>query len=285
MKYATFLEAAEDYLRYRRKLGFALSNEGKELCRFARYADKIGHKGPITIELALQWAKLPQRCHSLYWACRLDIVRRFAKHMKISIPETEIPPEGILGSLYRRATPHIYSAQEISALMISAGNLNPLNGLRPHTYSTLFGLLASTGMRISEALRLSTYDVNLSSGIITIVKTKYKKSRIIPVHLTVIKAIESYINKKSIRHPKQNIDAFFITERGTSLKYRKVYRTFRGIIFKLGWRSKVRNRGPRIHDLRHTFAVRKFLEWYRNGEDVHKIMPYLATYSYPFRVK
>lgn len=279
MRYQTVLETAQAYLAHRRKLGFALHIEGAELCRFARYADKIGHRGPITTDLAVQWAKLPQNCHPIYHARRLAVVCRFAKYIKLLVPETEVPPEGLLGPSHRRRpTPHIYSEEEIATIMRAAKNLTPIDGLRPHTYETLFGLLACTGMRISEALRVLREDLDLSSGTITIVETKFHKSRIIPLHPTTLETLKSYIDKRDRKHSIHKTKTFFVTENGTSLKYGKVIKTFREIVFGLGWRNKTGDRGPRIHDLRHTFAVRRLLEWYRRGEDVHQKISVLSTY-------
>ncbi|MDO8127744.1 MAG: tyrosine-type recombinase/integrase [Candidatus Brocadiales bacterium] len=279
MKYQTVLEAAQAYLEHRRKLGFALKIEGAELCRFARYTDKIGHRGPITTDLAVQWAKLTQNCHSINSARRFEIVRRFAKYMKLTVPETEVPPKGLLGPAYRRRpTPHIYPEEEIAAIMRAAKSLTPINGLRPHTYATLFGLLACSGMRISEALRLSREDVDLRSGTITIIESKFHKSRIIPLHSTTLNVLKSYIDKRDRRHPFPQTKAFFVSEKGTSLKYGKVLKTFREIVFSFGWRNQTGDRGPRIHDLRHTFAVHRLIEWCRCGEDVHQKISALSTY-------
>lgn len=204
--------------------------------------------------------------------------------MKIIVPETEIPPEGILGPSYRRTTPYIYSEKEIVALMRAARNLTPVNGLRPYTYVTLFGLLASTGMRISEALGLSQEDLNLNSGTITVVETKYHKGRIIPLHPTTLEALKFYIAKQGKRYHIPKTKAFFLSERGTSLRYQSVLLTFRQIVFSLGWCKKTGDRGPRIHDLRHTFATRRLLDWYRNGDDVHQKVSRLSTYLGHIRV-
>lgn len=274
----TFLEAVEDYLKYRRKLGVALLTQGDELLRFARYADQIEHKGHVTTELALRWAKLPQKNCPKYWARRLDIIRSFAKYMKILISETEIPPKGLLGSPYRRTTPHIYSEEEITEIMKAARNLGPQNGLRSYTYITLFGLLASTGMRISEAITMSRENLDIDSGVITIVETKFHKSRIVPLHPTTLQALRSYLDKRNKKYPIPKTKTFFVNEWGTPLRYKVVSNTFRRIVFSLGWCKKIGERGPRIHDLRHTFAARRLLEWYRNGDDVHQKISQLSTY-------
>lgn len=266
----SMIAAAEEYLAFRRKLGFALHIEGEQLLRFARFAERIGHKGPLTVELALQWAKL-SHCSTLNHARRLDIVRRFARYVKQSVPQTEIPPEGLLGPSYRRIPPHIYSEEELSTLMAACRRLTPSNGLRPRTYETLFGLLMCTGMRISEALHLCTDDFDAAQGIITVVEGKFHKSRILPLHPSCVKALRAYAELREKRYPATK--AFFVTELGTSLKYLKVLMTFRGIASSLGW-----PRNTRMHGLRHTFAVRRLLQWYREGEDIHRRIGQLSTY-------
>lgn len=261
---------AEQYLEMRRKLGFAMHIEGEELLRFARYAERVGHSGPLTVEIALQWAQTSSGSR-IYHARRLDIVRRFARYLKLTVPATEIPQEGILGPSYRRISPYIYSEQEVSALIGACRRLTPVNGIRPHTHATLFGLLACTGMRISEALHLSIDDFDPDQGIITVVEGKFHKSRILPLHPSCVKALTAYGDLRERRQPSTS--AFFVTELGTSLKYLKALMTFRMIAKSLNW-----SRDTRIHGLRHTFAVRRLLQWHRDGEDVHRRIGQLSTY-------
>jgi integrase len=261
---------AKQYLEMKRNLGFGLHIEGAQLLRFARYVERVGHNGPLTVEIALQWAQ-SSSCSRMNQARRLDIVRRFARYMKLSVPETEIPPEGILGPSYRRIPPHIYSQEEISELIAACRRLTPVNGIRPHTHATLFGLLACTGMRISEALHLSIDDFDPDQGTITIIEGKFHKSRILPLHPSCVKALIAYVNLREGRHPATK--AFFVTELGTSLKYLKVLMSFRTIAQKLNW-----SRETKIHGLRHTFAVRKLLQWHREGEDIHRRIGALSTY-------
>lgn len=160
------VKLAREYLAYRRDLGFALDMPGKYLLQFAKYVDRAKYRGPLTIKLALRWAQLPQGTTLVYQAQRLEAVRNFAKYRAIFDPATEIPPTGLLGPAHFRTTPYIYSEAELSVLLAAARGLPPSNspppgnGLRPHTYVTLFGLLACTGLRISEALRLTPSDVD-----------------------------------------------------------------------------------------------------------------------------
>jgi integrase len=226
---------AEDYLTFRRGLGFAMRIEGAALLRFARYADAAGHRGPLTTDLALAWARLPKDADPLYWARRLDIVRRFAKYRALFDPTTEIPPDEMLGPSYRRSAPYIYSEGEIADLLRASRQLGPVDGLRPHTYVTLFGLLASTGLRISEALRLTREDVDLAAGLLTISQSKFHKSRLIPLHSTTTANLREYADRRDNYHPCLHLSAFFLTERGTALSYWQVRTTFTSLRRGLGW--------------------------------------------------
>jgi integrase len=269
---------AEEYLSYRHKLGFQLKIEGQELLRFARFADQANHHGPLTAELATRWAALPQKADSLYRARRLDLVRRFAKYRALFDPATEIPPKNVFGPSYRRTPPYIYSEKEIADLLSAASNLGRPNGLRRHTYRTLFGLLACTGLRVSEALRLKREDVNLNGAILNIKETKFRKTRLIPLHVSAVKALRDYSRRRDGYHPYPKSNAFFLTEKGTPLKYWRTLMTFLPLRKQLGWTKSGQQRPPRIHDMRHTFAVRRLLLWYQEGASVDQKIAYLSTY-------
>jgi integrase len=270
-------ELATEYLALRRRLGFALVKEGRLLLDFARYSDGIEHEGPITTALALDWAKRSKEADPRWWATRLDAVRRLARYRHAFDPRTEVPPVGILGYPYRRKQPYIYSTDEIAQLLSAASKLLPANGLRPYTYTSLFGLLAATGLRVSEALRLTTPHVDLVAGVLTIVETKFHKSRLVPVHSSTTQALAAYAEQRNRRFPRTSIDAFFLSEAGTTVKYRRVRKTFAALRRDLGWMSQCRPR-PRIHDLRHTFVCRRVLRWHEEQADVNLMLPALSTY-------
>ncbi len=166
----TMLSRAQAYLAYRRALGFELQSEGTRLLNFARYADGLGHRGPLTTELAIRWASLPQKADRRYWASRLEIIRRFARHLLLSEPKTQVPPRHLLGPAYRRNPPHLYSSGEIQHLLRRASQLK--GRLRPHTFQTLIGLLVCSGLRISEALNLKTSDVDLEQLVVVVRQSK-----------------------------------------------------------------------------------------------------------------
>jgi integrase len=270
---------AEEYLAMRRSLGFALEVEGQQLMRFARHADRAGHRGPLTIDLAVRWARLGRDRGVVASARRLDVVRRFAKHRWLLDSRTQVPPEGLLGPSYRRRpTPHIYSDDELAALLKTASALGPAGGLRPRTYVTLLGLLASTGLRISEALRLTRHTVDLDAGVLTIVETKFHKSRLVPLHPTTTRELRQYARQRDRCHRRvSSTVAFFLTERGTPLKYWRTLMTFTALRKTLGW-TGARGRRPRLHDLRHSFAVRRLVHWDRRGVDLHYRIVALSTY-------
>lgn len=273
-----WLALVEDYLRTRRSLGFEMRTEGPELIRFARFAERTGHRGPLTTDLAVRWAQLPTSASPMYWARRLDIVRRFAKYRVLFDLRTQVPPPGLLGPSYRRPTPHIYSSLEIAALLEEAAKLGPVGGLRPWTYVTVFGLLASTGIRISEALRLRRTDVDLEHGVITVVETKFHKSRLVPLHQSTVRGLRRYARRRDRYHRKRaQVPAFFVTECGTALKYGRAMVTFQSLRTRLGWKVDG-HKPPRIHDLRHSFAVACLLRWYDDGENVDQRIADLATY-------
>lgn len=275
-KQPTMLFLVQDYLAFRRQLGFTLRSMGQELLLFARYADRIGHSGPLTTELAVRWAKLPTKAKPAYWALRLHAVRMFAQHRVVEDPLTEVPPPGLLGPTFRRGQPYVYSSEELQALLRAAGTLR--RRTRPHTCVALFGLLASTGLRVGEALRLRHPDVDLESGVLTIVKSKASKCRLVPLHRTTTEALRRYAEVRNRIHPDPKSEAFFLTDRGTALTYGRMTDTFRTLRRQLGWRGLPGGSPPRVHDLRHTFAVRVLLRWYEAGVNVDAKITALATY-------
>lgn len=272
----SMVEQVQEYLKFRRSCGYQLEAPGKELMLFARYAALAGHKGPLTTELTVRWAKLPQDANPRYWATRYDIVRRFAEYRFLFDPATEIPPKGLMGPSKRRLSPHIYSDEEIAALLQAASQLTPTDGLHPRTYVTLFGLLVSTGLRISEALSLSRQDADLETGVLTIKETKFRKSRLVPVHPSTLHALRRYSKFRDSYHPGARSKMFFLSEKGTALNYRGVLYVFLKLRRKLGRQEA--DKKPRIHDFRHTFAARRLLKWYEEGANLDQKILALSTY-------
>lgn len=274
----TMLARVEAYLHTRRQFGFQLRVEGSELLRFARYADGAGHRGAVTTELALRWAQDATKATPLYRARRLEIVRCFAKYQVAFEPKTEIPPAGILGPAHRRTPPHIFSPREIERLVAAASRLSAPAGLRAKTYACLVGLLACTGLRISEALRLGRLDADLDVGVLTIRETKFCKSRLVPLHPSARVELQRYVARRDAIVPPIAGATLFVSETGRALPYRTVHSVIRKLLDQVLSRSAPKARQPRIHDLRHTFACRRLLQWYRDGVDIDQRVAALSTY-------
>ena len=274
----SFHRLVDEYLTARRGLGFELEAPEWLLRNFASHADRIGHSGPVTIELAVQWARASRSSNPAQAARRLMVVRQFARYRALFDPATEVPPVGLLGRIPRRPPPHIYSEAEMVALLQQASCLLPRHGLRPATYVAYFALLASTGLRLSEACRLTTDDVDLVNGILVIRETKFRKSRLVPLHPTTTQGLARYADCRDACRAAPRSEYFFRTEHSPRLTRNAVEKTFGQIKHRLGWTGHGRTRQPRIHDLRHAFVVRRLLRWYQEGADVdHKILA-LATY-------
>lgn len=269
---------AQHYLEHRRAMGFALKISGALLMDFAHFADRAQHRGPLTTELALRWAGLPTKVSHRYRVQRLSIVRAFARYLVMHDPRTEVPDRRLLGNAQLRCQPHIYSEDQLRQFVLAAAQIKPTYALRPQTYSVLFGLLASTGLRISEALELRQDGVDLDRGLLHVVQTKFRKSRIVPLHPTTTLVMRNYAQARD-RHPlASGSGTFFIGQYGHALPYSTVRHVFRRLCDRLGWRSNGALPRPRIHDLRHSFACRRLMAWYEQGVDVNHAIAALSTY-------
>lgn len=209
----------------------------------------------ITSELALRWALQPRNVQPAHWAARLSFVRSFARYWSATDPRTEIPPTGLLPYRYKRATPYIYSDEEIQRILKAAKSLPPSTGLRSWTYYTLFGLMAVTGMRISEIVHLDTGDVDLDQQLLTVRLTKFSKSRLIPLHPFTVKKLILYRERRGQLYPRPSTSRFFLSNQGTPLTDCIVRWTFLRLSRQVALRTVGDSFGPRIHDLRHRFAV------------------------------
>jgi len=272
-------QALKDYLRIRRSLGFRLRNEEGSLRNFVAFLHAA--RAPyITRELALRWATQPATAQPATWAGHLRMIRRFAIWHSASEPRTEIPPAGILPHRYRRKSPHIYSDEEIEKLLRRAQQLPSPKGLRALTYTTLFGLLVATGMRVNEALGLNRSDVDLQLGILHIRWAKFGKSRYVPVHASTVEALKKYAETRDRLFPAPLTLTFFISEHGRRITGYMARYTFAKVSQQLGLRAPAKGSGcgPRLQDMRHRFATRTLIHWYRSGLDVERELPKLSTY-------
>jgi integrase len=281
----TMATHAENYLHERRRLGFGLRSPGYSIISFAHYIDALNTQEPLTVEMMADWARQDQG-HSddpTTWARRLKHLRSFCRYLRQFEPRTEVPDDSLFGRVGQRLAPHIYSGQEIIDLLNAAHNLDSfIPGLRGATYETLFGLLASTGLRISEALHLLDSDVDLKAGILTIRQTKFAKSRYVPLHPSTVGALRQYQSLRNRHIEVSDETRFFVGDRGRRLgqplSQRQVHRVFIAIRNHLGWINRGAHNGPRIHDLRHTFIVRRILLWQTQGTNVDQQMLALSTY-------
>lgn len=275
----SMIVVVQRYLDDRRQLGFELTSPATELMRFARYADARHHRGPLTRDLIVGWAREHvKRTSTVTAARRLECVRPFAAYYRQFEPASEIPAQGYLGRGHRRLTPHIYSSQEVVQLLQATDRLMPHGELRPLTYRTLFGLIAAVGLRLSEALNLTIGDVDLDSGSVTIRNTKFRKSRCLPIHSSVVQALGLYRQIRDRSHATAPSLPFFISQAGDALPRRTVEDVFLRMRPHLGWEARGDYPVPRIHDLRHTFAVRRLQGWREEGQSIDHAMFWLCTY-------
>ena len=268
-------EHVQNYLQVRRALGFKLVGEGQLLAEFVAFADAAG-EDIITTEAALKWARLPQGGSPNYLSRRLRAVRGFARYLHALDPACEIPPIELLPASKHRPAPYLYRDEEIMALMMAADGLRP--PLRAATFQTLIGLLACTGLRIGEAIRLDREDFDPATRLLTIRDSKFGKSRELGLHDSTVRSLVDYgeIRDRLCPHPKER--SLLITTRGTRFCHPTIYVPFRALLDQAGVRHQSPSRRVRIHDLRHSFAVKTLLGWYRDGGDVASRMPLLSTY-------
>lgn len=268
-------DALVDYLTIRRALGYRLERAEKLLGQFLDYLDE--HRlERVTVERALDWARLPAGGDVSWWAQRLSVVRGFAGYLHNLDPAHEVPPAELLPRRSRRATPYLYSDEEILALIDAAAGLR--FPLRAATYQTLIGLLAVTGMRVGEAIRLDRADLDLDHGVLTVRDSKFGKSRELPLHGSTVRALDAYLQRRDRRRAAAATEAVFVSSVGSRLLYCNVDWTFLRLVERAGLRPRSASCRPRLHDLRHSFAVRTVLDWYRADIEVQARLPLLSTY-------
>lgn len=274
----------EEYVHLKQKLGFQFFGQSRDLRMFVEFMEKK-RRFILTRELAVAWA---QGDHSLApWlqAKRLSNLRGFAQYWKTIEPRTELWPTKLMAERYQRKAPHIYSDDEIQNLLAECGKLQD-DSLRPYTLYTIFGLIAVTGMRTSEACSLTRNDVDLKSGIITIRRTKFNKTRMIPLHPTTVDVLRDYAYRRDQFFPALSVPHFFISGKGKPIRDGVLTWSLCSLGDRFGlrkWMGTERRRylrapGPRIHDFRHTFAVRALERWHRLGENVDAKIPVLSAY-------
>jgi integrase len=268
-------QALADYLAVRRVLGYKLVRAEKLLAQFLSYIEGRG-EDHVTTATALTWASLSPEVHRSWASARLSIIRRFAVHLRGIDPATEVPPVDLLPGRNRRATPYLYSEKEITALMTAAKTLTSSH--RIATYRTLIALLSVTGMRIGEAISLDRDDFDATNGILTIRNGKFGKSRELPLHPTTVTALDEYLRRDDRPRLAPNAVALFVSVTGTRLLYGNVQWTFQKLASQAGLKPRSAACRPRIHDLRHGFAVLTIIDSYRDGGEPGTRLALLSTY-------
>jgi len=282
---STLRESLQDYLAMRRGLGFRLVEAEvylKDFCVFMeRRAQTI-----VTAQLALDWATAPASIRPTSWAARLTTVRQFARYLQGFEARTEIPAARLLPFRPKRCKPHLYSQEEIGRLLAAAETMPSRQALKPWTLQTLLGLLAVSGMRLNEALALTRADVDLKACVLTIRGSKFRKSRLVPLHASTSRALARYAERRDDLLARRDAEIgerardpnFLLTGRGRRFQEAEVHKAFYAISRTVGLRAEGINRGPRLHDLRHRFATDTLLRWSRTGLPIEREMPTLSTY-------
>lgn len=270
-----FSAAADDYLVTRRAMGYKLGEQGRLLRQFVACLEEQGAEH-LTVAQAVSWATQPRDGARTWWAFRLGVVRPFARYLSTLDPATEVPPAGLIPEPCHRIVPYIYSDDDIDRVLTAADRL-PMEH-RADTYRTLISLVAVTGMRVGEAVRLDREDVDLDEGLLTIRNSKFGKSRQVPVHATTVVALRAYALRRDRRRPGPKAASFFTSTTGTRLLRDNVSTVFPQLVREAGLARGASGRLPRMHDLRHSFAVKCVIRWYKAGVDVDRQLPLLSTF-------
>lgn len=268
------------YLSIRRSLGYDLGTTERILRRFIAFAEEENARY-ISTDLFLRWQRAFGHASRQTWARRLGAVHLFAQWLRSIDPKHEVPPRDLIPSRQRRTRPYIYSEDEVRRIVAAAAELQSVNGIRALTYSTLFGLIAVTGLRISEALSLDVADVDLEAGVLTVRHGKRGKARLLPVSDSATAQLAAHAKERD-RLLGATPEPFFVSDDGRRLTDCCIRHNFAVVCQSIGLRPPQKfhryGRGPRVHDLRHTFAVRTLVNWYRAGKDTAREMIQLTTY-------
>lgn len=265
-----------NYLALRRSLGYKLEQDERLLRSFTTYLEEKSEP-TITAAIAMEWALFPKNVRPSHWSKRLSVVRLFAQYLITFVPETEVPDKSLLYAKTQRTEPYLYTDKQVKQIL-DACLKEKSKGLRHLTYYTLFGLLVVTGCRIREIVNLTVNNVNLETGIITIRGSKFGKSRNLPIGPSTNDKLIAYSSRRDAFPRQPGIDNYFLSEQGRPLTVNGVETFYVRLSKKIGLRHKTDSFGPRIHDFRHSYAIKTIIKWYRSNADVHQLMPLLATY-------
>ncbi len=277
----TLRQAVQEYLSMRRNLGFKLREAGKALLDFVTFMEQ--HHAPyITEALALAWAQQPANVQPAHWAQRLSFVRGFARYRSASDPRTQIPSQGLLPFQPKRARPYLYSDEELERLLRAAREMPhryKRGALLPWVYYCLFGLLSVSGLRLGEARNLELEDLDLEAALVTVRGAKFGKTRLVPLHASTCKVLADYVARRQRHWAGRPVSSYlFVSSWGNRLDNAQIHRAFYKLSRQIGLRGASDRHGPRLYDLRHRFATRTLVNWYRCGQDPERLLPLLSAY-------
>lgn len=275
--FATVLrDQVQGYIKMRHALGYGFRKQASILRAFQRYVETYRFAGPLTQKMALEFSlgtdRTPNGCAICY-----AVLRCFSEYLAIIDARTEALDPRALRRFRAIPPPRILNDDELARLMSASARITPKEPHRGRTLATLLGLLASTGLRSGEALRLDRADVDLVTGVLHIRKTKFRKDRLVPVHATTLTALQRYAKQRDLSFPVSKAAAFFLSVRGTRLSSAALYYLLGKACARAGLNEHAA-RALRPHDLRHRFAVVRLAEWHRQKLDVQAQLPVLATY-------
>lgn len=273
---SAFSNHLQEYLRLRRGLGHELADAARLLPRFVAYLD-ANQSEFVTVKATVAWSLEPKASErTTVWGRRFMVARGFARYLSGIDPRTEVPPAGLIPIRRQRRPPFIYTEADIAALRHRARRSIP-QPLRAATYETLIGLLASTGLRVGEAIRLDRHDIDWHEGVLLVRRSKFGKSRQLPLQPSTLQALGDYARRRDRLCPRPASESFFVSLRGTRIIYACVWPTHRMLCEQAGVGAGAAH-PPRVHDHRHSFAVRTLVGWYRDGHDIQARLPWLSTY-------
>ncbi|MDE0373030.1 MAG: tyrosine-type recombinase/integrase [Rhodospirillales bacterium] len=277
----TLREAVHEYLGMRRHLGFKLRQAGRGLLDFVTFMEQR-QASVITEALALAWAQQPDHVQPATWAGRLGYVRGFARHRQATDPRTEIPSPGLLPFRPRRATPYLYSDDEIRSLLRAALHMPYCyrqTALLPWVYYCLFGLLSVTGLRVAEARHLKLADVDLDAALLIVRDSKFARTRLVPLHRSTCEVLAEYRARRQRHWAGRAVSPYlFVSSRGNRLDSGQICRVFHALSRQIGLRGEHDRHGPRLHDFRHRFATCTLVNWYRCEQDPERLLPVLSAF-------
>jgi site-specific recombinase XerD len=274
----TLRESLHDYLEMRRSLGYKLRSQGCGLVTFVSFMEE-SQTDFITTAQAIAWAQLPKDVLPVRWERRLSWIRTFAHYCKAMDARTEVPPVSVFPGAYTRPTPYFFTDADIGRLLNAALQLQANHGFFGRSMHCLLGLLSVTGLRISEAFGLTLDDVDLKEGILTIRSSKFGKSRLVPMHPSTVSVLAEYQKCREKILRGRRVPHLFVNSLGVRLLYDRVLDTFHLLTKQIGLHTRmIGDRKPHLHDLRHRFALVTLLNWYRDGQDIERRLPFLSAF-------